>query len=326
MSSPEPLRHLLIPGALLPLPDDHPRPPLPPLPHLDALARRLRQAETIECDEDCPSDPAELATARALGLPSEPGCIPWAALESQTWGTPCAWLQPCHWQLGMDHVLLADPAHLKLSDDHSRALLATLEPLLQDDGIEVSMNEKMPGVWLAKGELFGGLTTWSMRRATGRRLTPDLLANSTETAHAAQLRRLQNELQMLLYTHPVNDERERAGQLPINALWIAGAGMLHTPLPPSPAVLVENRLVSAEEALAGATLSEAIEAHHNAWRALDADTGKRLLQSLEAGNEVRLSLCGPEHALTLTPAEQGVISRISTFFNRRNLNHFLNHL
>ena len=109
MSSPEPLRHLIIPGALLPLPADQPRPAIPPLPHLDALLRQLPITDRVQCDDECPSDPAELATARALNLPSEPGRIPWAALETGTLGTPCAWLVPCHWQLGMDHVLLTDP-------------------------------------------------------------------------------------------------------------------------------------------------------------------------------------------------------------------------
>lgn len=317
MSSQEPLRHLLIPGALFPLPPGHQRQPLPRLPHLDALLRRLRPDSVIECDDNNPSDPAELATARALGLPSEPGKIPWAALETGTIGTPCAWLIPCHWQLGMDHVLLADSALLALDEDHSRSLLASAEPLFREDGMDVRY--VMPNAWLAQGEMFRELSTWSMARATGRRLTPGLLANTPVPAHAALLRRLQSELQMLLYTHPVNDARESAGQLPINALWITGAGVLAEAYPPRADVAVENRLVLAEQAQAGTLLSQAIAAHHEAWRELDADSGKRLLAALEAGHQVRLSLCGPTRALTFTPLQPGLAARISGVFKRRPL-------
>lgn len=318
MSSQEPLRHLIIPGALFPLPPGHERQALPRLPNLDALLRRLRPESCIECDENNPSDPAELATARALGLPSEPGKIPWAAVETNTIGTPCAWLIPCHWQLGMDHVLLADSALLALDEEHSRSLLAAAEPLFREDGMDVRY--VMPNAWLAQGEMFRELSTWSMTRATGRRLTPGLLANTPVPAQAALLRRLQSELQMLLYTHPVNDARESAGQLPINALWITGAGVLSEPHPPRADVAVENRLILAEQAQAGTLLSQAIAAHHEAWRELDADSGQRLLAALEAGHEVRLTLCGPARALSFSPLQPGVAARINGYFKRPKLN------
>ncbi len=317
MSSSEPLRHLLIPGALLPLPADQLRPPLPHLPHLEEVLRRLKQTDEIECDEFSPSEPAEIATARALGLPSEPGRIPWAAIESGTIGTPCAWLIPCHWQLGMDHVLLSDPAHLQLADDASRTLMAAAAPMLREDGIDVSYVRA--DAWLAKGEVFRDLTTWSMNRAMGQRLTPDLLASTPTPSHAALLRRLQSELQMLFYTHQVNEQRESAGRLPINALWIAGAGILSEARPPHPEVLVENRLVLSEQEQAGASLTQAIDAHHETWRAIDADTGARLLNELNAGHDVRLSLCGPHRALSFASGQQvkGMMARISDLFPDR---------
>lgn len=324
MPTSEPLRHLIIPGALLPLPDGHPRPPLPPLPHLDALLRQLRPAGHIECDDEGPADPAELATALAMGLPAEPGKIPWAALESGTIGTPCAWLVPCHWQLGMDHVLLTDPVHLHLTEDQSRALLASVEPLLMEDGIKV--RHQMPQAWLAEGEVFRELSTWSIARAVGHRLTPTLLASTPVASNAALLRRLQSELQMVFYTHPVNEARERAGQLPVNALWIAGAGVLAEPIPLRPELQVENRLVMAEQAETGSSLDQAIAAHHEAWKALDADSGRRLLDSAKAGREVRLVLCGPRQALAFAPARDGLLGRISRIFDRPQLGEILKQL
>ena len=40
------------------------------------------------------------------------------------------------------------------------------------------------------------------------------------------LTRLQNEMQMLLYTHPFNDVRDSQRKLPVNSFWISGTGDL----------------------------------------------------------------------------------------------------
>ena len=230
--APEPF-HLLIADAAPLLADGAAPPPLPALPQLDALLKRLRVTNTIESDDGAPDTPLERALARAHGLPGAPGQVPWAAFETGTVGTPCAWLRPCHWQLGMDHITLLDPALLDLSEAESRALLAAVQPLLQEDGI--ALRYVRPDAWLAEGELFRSLATSSMARAAQQPLTRDALAAAPTPAQGAHLRRLQNELQMLLYTQPVNDAREQAKRWPVNALWIEGAGLLDTPTPQNPA-------------------------------------------------------------------------------------------
>ena len=154
---PEPF-HLLIADAAPLLADGAAPPPLPALPQLDALLKRLRVTETIACDDDAPDTPLERALARAHGLPGAPGQVPWAAFETGTVGTPCAWLRPCHWQLGMDHITLLDPALLDLSEAESRALLAAVQPLLQEDGI--ALRYVRPDAWLAEGELERQLGYW----------------------------------------------------------------------------------------------------------------------------------------------------------------------
>ena len=47
-----------------------------------------------------------------------------------------------------------------------------------------------------------------------------------ELAQARSLRRLQNEMQMLLYRHPVNDARAAQRRLTVNSFWISGTGTL----------------------------------------------------------------------------------------------------
>jgi hypothetical protein len=269
LSASEPL-HLLISQADAPV-----------APVLNGLLARMRSNDTVEVDDGCPATPFEIALARAHRLLGEPGCVPWAAFEAGIVGTPCAWLQPCHWQLGLDHVTLADPAELALTGDESRTLLAVVQPLLAEDG--VTLTWRRPDTWLAQGELLRGLTTWSMPRALRRPLTRDLLALAPEAAQGAQLSRLQAELEMLLYDHPVNQARQSRGRSPVSALWIAGAGALDAPHLPNPQVRT-------------APTSEAVD---------------ELRRALDAGSDARVTLCGPRRAITFAPA-RGLAARISS--------------
>ena len=160
---PTALRHLLIPGAaLLPGADatgapHGAQPAQPPLPNFQALLARLRPADAIHCDEESPESPIALALARARGLPGQPGRHAWAALDTGTVGTPCAWLRPAHLQMGMDDVQLIALDQLQLSDDEARQLLAACAPLLSEDGI--TLHAVAPGRWLARGELLRHLYT-----------------------------------------------------------------------------------------------------------------------------------------------------------------------
>lgn len=255
----------------------------PAWPALDALLARLRPAASIEADDDSPATPLEIALARAHGLPGDAARAPWAAFESGTVGTPCAWFHPCHWQLGMDDARLIDPAALALTETESRALLAAAAPLLAESGVTLAYTR--PGDWLAQGELLCGLAACSLRRALRGTLSRELLAQAP-----ARLRRLQAELQMLLHDHPVNQQRERESRSPVNALWIDGAGALAAPCPPNPQVRV---------AQAG-----------------DAASVDELRRVLDAGGDARLTLCGPRRAITLAPA-RGWLAKITNSFRRQ---------
>ena len=255
-----------------------PSPPSLPA-NLRALLARMVPTTRIDCEEDSLSQPSEIATARALGLPSEDGRIPWAAVETSTVGTPCAWITLCHWRVGADHVTLVPARELLLDAAEEQTLYAAMAPYFAEDGIQLQMQPALPGVWLATGEAFRGLATLSMERAVAQRLTPDHL--TTGGAAAATLRRLQNEMQMLLYTHPLTEEREARGLLPVNSFWVTGAGVLDRTFVPDPTVLVEAQLQDSSCA--------------------------RLLALLQAGGAAQLTLCGPKAAQSFGPAPAGVL-------------------
>jgi hypothetical protein len=110
------------------------------------------------------------------------------------------------------------------------------------------------------------------------------------------IRRLQNEMQMLLYTHPLNDARQARGQPAINSVWFHGSGAvpgangLSHPAAPPPAEHTDLRA----PALAGDAPAWA-----QAWQALDAGAIAALLRSDPL--TARLTLCGESHAHTWAP-------------------------
>jgi hypothetical protein len=297
--------HLIIPGAVLSRASGEPPPVLPPLPpKLRALLAAMAPGTRIECGEDDPSTPFELALAQAHKLPGGPGLIPWAAFDTGTTGLPCAFITLCHWQVGADHVRLSPPADLALDEESAARLLAAMAPYFLEDGITLAPCGR-PGNWLATGEVFRGLRSISMDTLMGRHLTRALLDGAGTPA--ATLRRLQNEMQMLLYTHPFNEQRQQQGQAPVNSFWVSGAGVLAQALPAAPGVRVESRLQAC--ALRGDAA-----AHAQAWQAVDADSCADLLAVLQAGGEARLTLCGARAAQSFQPAEIGIWSRIKHVF------------
>ncbi len=256
--------HLLI---HLPIAPDGAAPTLP-----SALLRLLGHmvpAARLDTPEDGPALPHELVVARHNGLIDEPGRTPWAAFETGTVGTPCAWIKPCHWQVGAQYVALADNETLALDAAASEALMRAAAPYFAEDGI--TLHRASPSAWLATGEVFRDLCTWSQERATGRPITPDMLQAST--GHHPGLRRLQSEMQMLFYTHPANDERQARGQLPVNAFWVTGAGVLDQPRPPRPGLVVASPLD-------------------------DTDIATHWLPRAQRGEALQLTFCGERAAQT----------------------------
>jgi hypothetical protein len=282
------------------------------LPHLDKLLARL-QADTPDTQAaDTLSPPHERALARACGLSAPDGQLPWAAWQaaqqaqapgSQAW----AFITPCFWDVAMDHIALADPAQLRLQEAESRALLAAMQPFFAEDGITLAYHA--PARWVARGEVFRGLATASLDRVVGR----DIDAWIPRMPQAAPLRRLQSEMQMLLYTHALNDARAERGQRPVNSFWVSGTGALPegaAPLPAGDAPWVCEDL--REPALRGDGAAWA-----QAWQQLDATACARLLQAQGAGRPVTLTLCGERGAQVFHTAPQRMLRRISSVFYRK---------
>lgn len=272
------------------------------LPVLEALLPSLGTRTLDAGDEWSLSPPHERAIARALGLAGADGALPWATLEAQRHGLDpgdLAWglLTPVHLHLGTEQVSLFDPAALRLDDDTSRVLYAAVEDLFTSEGFALAWLGATR--WLVAHESLHELPTASLDRVIGRnvdRWLPDAPA-------ARLIRRLQNEVQMLLYTHPVNAEREARGLLPVNSVWLSGCGRRQPVTEPS-GLVVDDRL-------RGPALAEDWPAWADAWRTLDAEALAALRDALRRGEPAWLTLCGERSALRLEPAARSLWQRLT---------------
>lgn len=306
-------RHLLIPFAGRGSPACRAALPTLRLPNLETLLLRLTLAGTDTQDDSTRSPPHERALARALGIAAADGCIPWAALEARQLGLAApddteGWgvVTLCNWLVGIDDVALGDPSAIEIDAAESAALLAVARPFFEEDGIALHASP-VPGRWLARARIFATLATASIDRAVG-----DPISQWSPLADAARpLRRLQNEMQMLLYTERVNDERAARGVPPINSFWLSGTGALAQPPAPSgPAPEVSDALRMGALRDDGALWAAA-------WQALDAGPVASLLSDYTRGADVALTLCGDRAAQHYTVQPRGLARWARSLFERQ---------
>jgi hypothetical protein len=265
-------------------------------PGLDALLAASRELRRDDGDETLLTTPHERALARALGWHGD-GALPWAAraarsdgieVGTQAWGL----LTPVHWRVGSDAVHLADPQALGLDEAASRALLDAVRPLFESEGFALAWGA--PLRWYAAHPLFEQLGTASLDRVIGRNVDRWLPAQR----QARLVRRLQNEVQMLLHTHPINAEREAHGVLPVNSFWLSGCGIAQ------PEAAHDARL---DDRLSAPALDEDWPAWSAAWATLDAE--------LVSGAPERITLCGERGSVTCARAERSLWQRVAATFS-----------
>ena len=256
------------------------------LPTLTRLLQQLAPTWRDEADESTLSPPHERALAAAWGWPLVDGALPFAASAAAADGVAvghAAWclLTPAHWLAGRDHVTMGDPNTLLLDAAESRSLFDAVRPLFESEGFTLAWGA--PLRWYAAHPTLDGLPCASLDRAIGRSID----AWSPKTDQGRVMRRIQSEVQLTLYTHPLNDDREARGVPTINSIWISGCGV-HREACGTP--------IERLDALRAPLLAMDWVGWADTWRELDAGPLKALLQRHEAGERVSLTLCGDRAA------------------------------
>jgi hypothetical protein len=171
------------------------------LPHELWLARQFGQEQALKKGG---SPPVASALMHSFGLQPEAG----------TWFV----LQPVHLHIAHDHLVLADPRQLMLSDAEAHALFDIAKPLFDETGRQLH---------------YGNASTWFLHADDWKDLqtsSPDAAGNHNidiwmpHGPGEREWRKVQNDVQMHWFNHPLNEEREARRLKPVNSLWLWGGG------------------------------------------------------------------------------------------------------
>ncbi|WP_086973413.1 regulator [Caballeronia glebae] len=179
------------------------------LPHERWIARRF--GAVTPADQRY-ADDAPLAPFMLLADGGTPGDARWACIE------------PVHVRIAHDHLVLIDPDTLGVHTEEARALLHTARPVIEELG--VTLQAPTPLRWYVSGEALGALAGASPLRATGRNIEIWLPHEARTGERSRAWMKLQNEVQMAWFEHPLNLERESRGLPAINSIWLHGQGAM----------------------------------------------------------------------------------------------------
>lgn len=146
-------------------------------------------------------------------------------------GTPVAAISAAYDGLGDGCWLRADPAHMQLG--RNQLALHPLADVQADEAAQLcaALNEHFSGQgmaffaphpqrWYLRLDAQPDIRTVPMSQAGGG----DIRGLLPEGPEGARWQQLFNEMQMLLFGHPLNAVREERGELPVNCLWLWGNG------------------------------------------------------------------------------------------------------
>lgn len=264
--------HLLIPG-LFPSAAGEPEGDAAAAVSFPALERLLARAD---CARDMPAGlESQLFKLFRAEIPGE-GDLPVAAVTrvldlgvvDNGW-----WLRadPVHLRPERDRLILLDASLLDLTQDEANRLAAEIMEVYQPEGWV--LKAPRPGRWYLKPPRAPKMTTTPLPAVAGRDIHPYLPQGRDGKAWHAVL----NEIQILLHSSKVNEERERRDKPPINSLWFWGGGRLPRLQPVAWAEVWSGEPL----ALAFARLAE-VPAHagpgsFEEWRRLSERPGEHLV-------------------------------------------------
>ena len=273
------------------------------LPNLARLLASLAPQPRISDDEYTLSPPHERALASAWGWRGADGALPFAAqaaaadgidVSDRAWGL----LTPVHLLLGREHFTLIDPAALQLGIEESRGLFDAVRELFESEGYTLAWGAATR--WYAAHATLAGLPCASLDRVIGRNVD-DWLQHAAATEHPARLRRLQSEVQLLLYPHPINEAREDRGEPAVNSFWLSGCGRQQA---------ADASAVTVDASLRASMLAADWTGWAEAWRALDAGALAQRAARIEAGEALTLTLCGERSSQRFEAAPRSVWQRV----------------
>lgn len=197
--------------------------------HLSRLLGLAEQSELADSEDPCVESLVACALLQNASSTEAARCgylkdFPASADRSDSLHGGAAVLRadPAYQQIDMNNATLGNPAELDLSTLECDALLQTLNDHFAPDGIRFEYSETSR--WYCHFENLIDVTTYPLSAAIGR----DVSQCKPTGPDARQWRRNLAEIEMLLFEHVVNTDRQARGQLPVNTLWLWGEGGLNS--------------------------------------------------------------------------------------------------
>ncbi len=127
---------------------------------------------------------------------------------------------PVHLHIERDHIQLFDHHVFKLEQVEADALVASLNQHFAQDGL--SFLAPTAKRWYCRIDASEAPLTTPLWRVLGRGIFDYMPVSQGKR----DWKSLANEIQMLFFEHPINQAREARRELPINGVWLWGAGQL----------------------------------------------------------------------------------------------------
>ena len=206
-------------------------------------------------------------------------------------------VEPVHYRLATDHIVLAQAGFNDLSADDAKALVLSLQALCEHFGLSLVIAAS--GRWYLHWNAASLMTSTSLcaigrnidiylPRHVGKANTKNTNDAATDVAidHARLWRRIATEIEMTWFNHSVNEARQNNGKLTINSLWLESACAVATQPNDKTSVLTNDANNASLLNSAGLALSQSFDPqtptlieHHdlnnarlesNAWEWLQA--------------------------------------------------------
>jgi len=146
-------------------------------------------------------------------------------------GAPVAPISAAFDGLGAGCWLRADPVHLRLQREQVVLLpnieISTADALQLCDSLNahfagqgMTFFAPHPQRWYVRLDALPDVQMMPLSQASGR----NIHGNLPTGAESRRWHQLFNEIQMLLFAHPLNEARDERGELPVNSVWFWGGG------------------------------------------------------------------------------------------------------
>lgn len=183
------------------------------------LTGRARRRFNRAREEELPDRSSLELAARALDVPVWPAAALVRLAQGRKPGEDEYLAEPVMLRPDRDRLSLHRLGEEALDEREERELVQAAHAHFPEDELRIAIEE---GVWFAR------LPGREAKQGVAVEQAQEMLLNPLPEQFGVDVAgmRVLNELQMLWYSHPVNEARRRQGRAEVNALWVWGGGRL----------------------------------------------------------------------------------------------------